>query len=104
MPRLALHPLGIPRNEARWTANLCIWLYDYYLTHGAVVGYSGQNQKEVRKKETWLLAHLAGTCHYFEDISLYSNGLVIKLEFPKYAEADPGYVKNLGALINSLVQ
>jgi hypothetical protein len=23
--------------------DLCIWLYDYYLTHGTVVGYSGRN-------------------------------------------------------------
>jgi len=34
------------------------------------------------------------------DVSFYSGSLVIKLEFPKYAEADPCYVTNLGAFIN----
>lgn len=79
--------------------DLRIWLYDYYSTHGTAVGYDGQNQKEVRKKETWILAYEAGTRNRFGDITIHFSGLVIKIEFPNHAKADPRYVKNLSAFV-----
>jgi hypothetical protein len=40
--------------------DLCIWLHDFHSTHGTAVGHNGQNQMEVRKKETWILAYAPG--------------------------------------------
>ncbi|KAK4981719.1 hypothetical protein LTR66_009760 [Elasticomyces elasticus] len=80
--------------------DLCIWLHDYHSTHGTAVGYNGQNQEEVRKKETWILAYEPGTWNRFGEISIHSGGLLINIEFPHHAVADARYVENLRAFVN----
>lgn len=79
--------------------NLYIWLHDYHSAHGTAVGYRGQNQDEVRRKETWILAYKPGTDNRFGDITIHSGGLVIMIEFPNHAIADPQYVDNLRAFV-----
>ena len=69
--------------------NLWIWLHDYHLTHGTEVGHNGQNQQEVRKNETWILAYAPGTQKIFEELSIHSGSLALKIEFPNYEAADP---------------
>ncbi|KAL9118861.1 MAG: hypothetical protein Q9187_004583 [Circinaria calcarea] len=64
------------------------------------VGYKGQNQKEVRKKETWILTYEPGVPNPFGDITIHLGGLAIKIEFPNHAAADPQYVDNLRAFVN----
>ncbi len=96
--------IGAKKYNIMSDSDLCVWLYDYYLTCGIVIGYSSQNWKEVRRKEKRLLAYLAGTCNLFGNISLYSSSLVFELEFLRYVEGDPCYVKSLGALIKGYSQ
>lgn len=80
--------------------SLCIWLHDYHSTHGTAVGYNDQNQKEVRKKETWILSYQPGIPSPFGDITIHSGGLTIKIEFPNHEAADPRYIENLRAFVN----
>lgn len=93
---------GISATQYKITVSddLRIWLHDYYSTHGTAVGYSGQNQDEVRKKETWILAFKPGTRNRFGDISVHSGGLIFKIEFPNHAGGDPRYLENLRVFVN----
>ena len=75
--------------------SLCIWLQDHHSTHGTAVGYNGQNQKEVRKKEQWILAYEPGRRNRFRDITVHSGGLVVQIAFPNHEAGAPEYIKNL---------
>jgi hypothetical protein len=74
-------------------------LHDYYSTHGTAVGSNGQNQKEVRRKETWILTFEPGTRNRFGEITIHSSSLTTKIEFPNYAAVHPRYVENLRAFV-----
>ncbi|KAI0426212.1 kinase-like protein [Xylaria sp. FL1042] len=78
--------------------NLWIWLHDRYSTHGTTVAHNGQNAKERRRNETWLLAYGPGADHCFNHISIDSGGLVIRIEFPNHKGRDAQYLENLRAL------
>lgn len=80
--------------------DLRIWLHDYHLTHGTAVGYSSQNQKEVRKKEKWILAYKPGLQNRFGTITIHSGGLIIQIEFPNHAAGAPQYVENLRKFVS----
>ena len=45
--------------------NLFIWLYDYYLTHATLVGYSGQDQQNVKERDVASGEHLQLGWGYF---------------------------------------
>jgi hypothetical protein len=75
--------------------DLWIWLHDSYSAHGTAVGYDGQNQKEVRRKETWILAYAPGTRNQFGEMTIHSGSLAVKIQFPGHEAADPRYVDNL---------
>ncbi|MCJ1407503.1 hypothetical protein MMC19_001574 [Ptychographa xylographoides] len=79
--------------------NLCIWLHDYHSTHGTAVESNGQNQKVARRKETWILAYKPGNRNVLGDITIYSGGMITKIEFPNQAKRIPDsqYVTNLRA-------
>lgn len=79
--------------------NLWIWLHDYHSTHGTAVAYNGQNQIEVRKKDTWLLAYGPASRKRLKNITIHLAGLVAKIEFPNHGAADPQYVANLRAFV-----
>jgi hypothetical protein len=36
--------------------DLSTWLHDYFSAYGTAVGHNNQNQKEVQKKDKWILA------------------------------------------------
>lgn len=78
---------------------LHIWLYDYESTHGTAVSQNGQNQTEVRKKETWILAYRLGSPDEFEARTIHCSSLAIRIEFPNHTAAPPRYVKNLRAFV-----
>lgn len=92
---------GISAKQCNITVDddFCIWLHDYYSTHGTAIGYKGQNQKEVRKKETWILACKPGTRHRFGEITIHAGSLAVKIEFPNHTTAHPRYVENLRAFV-----
>ena len=79
--------------------DLWIWLHDYHSTHGTAVSHDGQNHREVRRKETWILAYAPGTRNPFEEITIYSGSLAVKIGFPNHEAADVRYVENLRALL-----
>jgi len=79
--------------------DLCIWLHDYYSTYGTAVGYNRQNEKEVRRKEKWILSFEPGFPSSFGDITIHSGGLAVKIEFPNHEAADPQYLENLRAFV-----
>lgn len=90
---------GISAKQYSITVNddLWIWLRDYDSAFGTAVSHNNQNQKEVRKKETWILAYQPGVPNRFGDITIYSGSLSIKIEFPNHEAANPRYVENLRA-------
>ena len=79
---------------------LNIWLHDYHSTHGTAVDQNGQNQKEVRRKETWLLAYPPSAPDKFEETTIYCSGLAIRIEFPNHRAGTTRYVKNLREFAN----
>ncbi|GAB0138366.1 hypothetical protein EsDP_00006601 [Epichloe bromicola] len=81
-------------------SELRIWLQDYHSTHGTAVGYDGQNQKDVRRKETWILAYEPGSRKRFNEISIHTGGLAIKVDFPNHSARGPRYVDNLKAFFH----
>lgn len=78
---------------------LCIWLHGYDLTHGTAVGQNGQNQMEVRRKETWILAYAPGTPDEFEERTIHCSSLAFRIEFPNHAAPTSGYIENLQAFV-----
>ncbi|KAF2006473.1 hypothetical protein P154DRAFT_422063, partial [Amniculicola lignicola CBS 123094] len=70
---------------------LSIWLHDYHSTHGTAVGQNGQNQKEVRRKETWLLAYPPSAPDGFEEMTIHCSSLAIRIEFPNHRTGAPDY-------------
>ncbi|KAI9781671.1 MAG: hypothetical protein M1816_002228 [Peltula sp. TS41687] len=79
--------------------DLCIWLHDFHSAHGTAVGHDGQNQKGVRKRETWILAYQPGTRNPFKEITIHSGGLAVNIEFPNHTTAHSQYVENLRAFV-----
>lgn len=77
-----------------------IWLHDYHSTHGTAVSYDGQNGRDVRKRETWILAFTPGTRKRFREITVHVGSLAAKVEFPNHETADPQYLANLRALVD----
>lgn len=78
---------------------LNIWLHDYHSTHGTAVGQNGRNQKEVRTKETWLLAYPPGAPDGFEETTIHCSSLAIRIEFPNHRVGTSRYVENLRAFV-----
>lgn len=78
--------------------NLWIWLHDYSSSNGTAVAHNGQNQNEVRKRETWILAYEPGSASSFEKTTIHAARLGLKIQFPNHAAANPQYVKNLRLL------
>ncbi|VBB81517.1 Putative protein of unknown function [Podospora comata] len=68
-----------------------IWLHNRYSTHGTAVGYNGQNEKEIRLNEMWILAFDPGAESSFRLITVASGGLAIRIEFSNHQgkEAHP---------------
>ncbi|QPG95328.1 hypothetical protein C2857_000150 [Epichloe festucae Fl1] len=64
------------------------------------IGYNGQNQKDVRKKETWILAYEPGSRKRFNEVSIHAGGLAIKVDFPNHSARDPRYEDNLKAFFH----
>jgi hypothetical protein len=79
--------------------NLYIWLHDYHSAHGSAVGYNGQNEREVRKGETWILAFAPGEENPFGQITLHSGSLAVEINFVNHTTQDPRYVENLRAFV-----
>lgn len=76
-----------------------IWLHNLYSTHGTAVGYNGQNEKEIRLNEMWILAFDPGAESSFRLITVASGGLAIRIEFSNHQGKEAQYIKNLRALI-----
>lgn len=76
---------------------LRIRLEHLYSKYGTAVGCGGQNVREWRKCETWILACPPGNGNLYQDITIHAGQLVMKIEFPNHAIASPQYVQNLGA-------
>ncbi len=76
-----------------------IWLHDYHSMHGTAVDQNGLNQKEVRRKETWLLAYSPGASDGFEETTIHCSNLIIRIEFPKHRAGTPRYVENLRVFV-----
>lgn len=77
----------------------CFWLNDYHSTHGTAVVCNSQDQLEVRKKDTWILADRPGSRKRLRNVKIHSGGLIIKIEFPNHEAAHPGYIENLRAFV-----
>lgn len=92
---------GISAKQCNITVDddLCIWLHDYLSTHGTAVGYKGQNQKDVRKKDTWILAYAPGTRNRSGETTIHSGSLAVNIEFPNHTTAHPRYIENLRAFV-----
>lgn len=78
-------------------SDLRICLQDPHSTRGTAVGCGGQNRTEWRKRETWILAHPPGNGNPFKDITIHSDKMIVKIEFPNHAAASAQYVENLRA-------
>lgn len=76
---------------------LNIWLHDYHSTHGTAVGQIGRSQKEVRRKETWLLTYPPGAPDGFEETTIHCSSFAIRIEFPNHRIGTSRYVENLRA-------
>jgi len=78
---------------------LCIWLRDYRSTHGTAVGHDSQNETEVRRRDTWILAYGPGpgAANRFGLTTIHAGTLAVEIEFPNHTAAHPKYVKNLQA-------
>ena len=76
---------------------LCVWLRDYRSTHGTAVGHDSQNETEVRRRDTWILAYGPGpgAAIRFGLTTIHAGTLAVEIEFPNHAAAHPEYVKNL---------
>jgi hypothetical protein len=81
--------------------NLWIWLHDYYSTHGTAVSHNGQNEREARRKETWILAYEPGAMYQFRDTRIHCGNLAFEIEFPNHNAKNTKYVKNLRAFVDS---
>ncbi|KAL9039365.1 MAG: hypothetical protein Q9180_002573 [Flavoplaca navasiana] len=92
---------GISGRQCNITVDeaLNIWLHDYRSTHGTAVGQNGQNQKEVRRKDTWLLAYPPGAPDGFEETTIHCSSLAIRIELPNHGAGSPRYVENLRAFV-----
>lgn len=67
-------------------------------TFGTAVGYNDQAKKEVRRKNTWILAFEPGKETKWKDIKIYiphQDGLAFKIEFPNHIAGGPEYCANL---------
>ena len=82
---------GISAKQCKITVddNLCIWLHDYHSAHGSAVGYNGQNQHEMRKSETWILAFEPDEENPFEEITVHLGSLAVEIKFINHTIAYP---------------
>jgi len=92
---------GVSAKQCNITVDddLCIWLHDYRSGYGTAVGYSGQNQREVRKSETWILAYKPGEENPFGKITIHAGSLAIEVKFINHATGEPQYVEALRAFL-----
>lgn len=67
--------------------------------HGTAVGQNGQNQTQVRRKETWILAYTPSIADEFEVRTIHCGSLAIKIEFSNHSDAFARYVENLRAFV-----
>lgn len=79
--------------------SLNIWLHDYHSAHGTAVDQNSLNQKEVRRKETWLLAFSPGASDGFKNTTIHCSGLGIRIEFLNHNVETSRYVENLRAFV-----
>jgi hypothetical protein len=80
--------------------NLWIWLQDFYSTHGTAVSHYGQNEREARRKETWILAYEPGAMYQFRDTRINCGNLAFEIEFPNHNANNPKYMENLRAFVD----
>lgn len=78
---------------------LNIWLHDYHFTHGTAVGHDDENHKEIRKKETWLLAYSFRAPENFEKTTIHCSKLIIRIEFLNHRAGNSPYIENLRAFV-----
>ena len=92
---------GVSTKQCNITVDddLCIWLHDYHSTHGSAVGHNGQNQNEVRKSETWILAVEPGEENPFGEVTIHSGSLAVEIKFVNHTTGELQYVENLRAFI-----
>ncbi|GAB1311976.1 hypothetical protein MFIFM68171_02186 [Madurella fahalii] len=66
-----------------------------------LLGTAGRREsaKEVRRKETWLLAYPPGASDGFEETTIHCSSLAIRIEFPNHRIGAPRYVENLRAFV-----
>ena len=99
---------GISAKQCSITVDdkLHIWLPDCQSTHGTAVGYGGQNEKQVRKRETWILAYEPGILNPFGKTTIHSGSLAVGIEFPNHTTTHPHsqYVKNLRAFADKCMK
>ncbi|KAI1129045.1 kinase-like protein [Nemania abortiva] len=84
--------------------DLRIWLKDYHSSHGTAVSYDGQNEREIRKKETWILAYPPGEGGPFGSTVVHSGKLGFRVEFPNHVAANPRYVESLREFVKKCRQ
>lgn len=91
---------GVSAKQCNITVDdsLLIWLHDYHSAHESAVAHNGQNQYEVRKSETWILAFEPGKKNIFKEITIHAGRLSVEIKFVNHTLADPQYVKNLRAI------
>lgn len=74
----------------------CIWLHDYHSSLGTAIDYDEQKNKEVRRKDTWILSYGPGSKEtHLGTITIHVGNLSYKIEFPNHRVAHPEYTKNL---------
>ena len=78
--------------------SFCVWIHDHS-TQGTAIGCNGQNQKDFRRMEKWILANSPNTLNRLGEITIHAGGLAVKIEFPNHAAAHPGYIGNLRAFV-----
>lgn len=72
-----------------------IFLHDYHSSYGTAVGYGNQKQAEVRKRETWILSRGPGSNSEWEDTTIHSYELAIRIEFPNQRAGRPEHRESL---------
>lgn len=81
-----------------------IFIYGYTTTirrNGTAVGYKGENQKELRKRETWILAFAPNIWNRFGEITIHAGSLIFKIEFLNHTTTHPQCGETLQAFVKN---
>lgn len=77
----------------------CIWLHDFHSKYGTAVAYDKKHRDEVRTKETWILSYEPRNSKKWDDITIISGDLELKIEFPNHRAGRPQYMENLRTFV-----